>query len=109
MAPRFPADSAESPEAVGRRLRALRDALKLSQDKIAASIGMASRSASWAPYEKGRNLIPATNGLSLCRRYGITMDWLYRGLWHAGVPFDLAEKIRIEELRAEERKAAPKA
>ncbi len=109
MVPRMPPESPESPEAIGKRLRALRDALKLSQDRMGASIGMASGSASWSPYEKGKDTIPAHNALALCRRYGVTMDWLYRGLWHAGLPFDLAEKIRFEELRAEERRTKLKA
>ena len=106
MAPRMPPESPESPQAVGKRLKALRDALDLSQDDIAASIGMASGSASWSPYEKGKDMIPAHNALALCRRYGVTMDWLYRGLWHAGVPFDLGELIRYEEMGAEGAKSS---
>lgn len=108
MAPRMPPESPESPEAVGRRLRALRRALKLSQDRIAASIGMASESASWSPYERGKDLIPAHNALALCRRYFVTMDWIYRGLGMAGLPFDLAEKIRFQELKDEEGDGPPK-
>lgn len=103
MAQRQPPESPESAQATGKRLRALRSALNLSQDQIAASIGMASGSASWQPYEAGKNLIPVHNGMALCRVYGVTLDWLYRGLWHAGLPFDLAERIRFEEMRAEPR------
>lgn len=102
MAHRMPPESPESPQAIGKRLKVLRCALNLSQDQIAVSIGMASGSASWSPYERGKDMISAHNAMALCRRYGVTMDWIYRGLWHAGLPFDLAEQMRHQELKAAE-------
>lgn len=107
MARNVIAENPESPQAIGKRLRSLRRAEKLSQDDIAHSIGMASGSASWSPYEKGKDMIPANNALALCRRYYVTMDWIYRGLGFAGLSHDLAEKIRFQELRDEEADKPP--
>jgi hypothetical protein len=55
---------------------------------------MASGAPSWNGYEKGKTAIPAHHALALCRLSGVSMDWIYRGLWSAEVPFELAEKIR---------------
>ena len=77
----------------------LRGALKLSQDKIARSVGAHSLSATWSPYEAGRQRISLDNALSLCERYGITLDWLYRGHWHSGIPLELATRLREEETK----------
>lgn len=99
----IPHESSMNPETVGRRLRALRSALNLSQDRIAAAIGMGSGSASWSPYESGRLLIPIHNAKALCDIYGITLDWLYRGVWYAGFPYDLRERIEARLERPKKR------
>lgn len=105
MARGLPPENPESNGAVGKRLRALRNALKLTQDQMAASLGSASGSALWSQYETGKNRIDIDYALALCRRYGVSLDWIYRGHWHSGLPFDLAERVRFEELRVEERRA----
>ena len=97
----LPASHPESLEATGKRLKALRDALDLSQDDLGTAIGNPNGSALFSPIERGNHRIGLDTALALCRRYGVTLDWIYRGLWHAGIPFDLAEKIRFEEMRAE--------
>ena len=96
----LPASHPESFEAIGKRLRALREALELSQDDLGAVLGTAKGSALLSPIERGKDRLGLDRALMLCRRYGVTLDWIYRGLWHAGMPFDLAEKIRFEEMRA---------
>src|SRR5690349_12012771 len=94
-----------TPRAVGKRLRLLRNALSLSMDQIADSIGMASRSSSWAAYETGKYMIPVHNAGALCDRHGITLDWLYRGLYSVGMPFDLANAIRALEIEPPKKRA----
>lgn len=95
----LPPQHPESVQSIAKRLRMLRGALELSQDKLAKAVGAASLSATWSPYETGKDRISLDNALALCRLYGVTLDWLYRGQWHAGLPFDLAEKIRFEEMK----------
>jgi transcriptional regulator with XRE-family HTH domain len=92
-------DDPESAKAVGLRLRALRKSLSMTMDDMAASIGMNSGRASWYPYELGKNMLPVRRAQALCRLYGVTMDWLYRGLWHIETPPDLAEKLTAAELK----------
>lgn len=105
----LPPEHPESIQSIAKRLRALRGALKLSQDKIARAIGAASLSATWSPYETAKERISLDNALALCRLYGITLDWLYRGQWHAGMPFDLAERVRAKELAMDEEKTSRRA
>lgn len=97
-----PPEHPESLQSIAKRLRALRGALKISQDKLALTVGAASKSATWSPYETGKDRISLDNALALCRLYGVTLDWIYRGQWHAGIPFDLAERIRFEELKEDQ-------
>ena len=95
MAKGPPADEhPESRRAIGKRLRALRGALERTQDEMARGLGSPSGSPLWAGYETGGQRISLDYALVLCRRYGTTLDWIYRGQLHAGMPFDLAEKIR---------------
>jgi transcriptional regulator with XRE-family HTH domain len=91
-------DDPESAKAVGLRLRALRKSLSMTMDDVAASIGMNSGRASWYPYELGKNMLPVRRAQALCRSYGVTMDWLYRGLSHIEMPPDFAEKRKKLEL-----------
>ena len=94
----------QAPKAVGKRLQRLRSAKNLSQDEIAASIDMATGSALWTRYESGKYLIPVINANKLCDVYGITLDWLYRGVEHAGMPYDLARDLRALEMQEERAK-----
>ncbi len=94
----------QHPKAVGRRLRRLRNAKNLSQDEMAAAIEMATGSALWSRYETGKLMIPVINANRLCDIYGITLDWLYRGVEHAGIPYDLARDLRALEMQEERAK-----
>lgn len=96
MVPRMPMEGADSTKAIGRRLRALREVKGLSQDKIADIVGMASKSASWNGYERGKNAIPAHHALALCRIYNVTMDWIYRGI-PLGMPYELLKELEAWE------------
>lgn len=99
MVPRaMPLEGDDSRKAIGKRLRALRTVKGLSQDRIADLLEVPSRSKSWNGYEQGRVVIPAPYALALCRIYGVTMDWIYRGLWNAGVPYELSQAIQALEV-----------
>ncbi|HFD16880.1 MAG TPA: XRE family transcriptional regulator [Rhodospirillales bacterium] len=76
--------------AVGQRLAAVRQALGLSQDALAAQLGV-SRSA-YAGYEQGLRLVSPQVVVRLNRLYGVTTDWIYRGSL-SGLPEELRHSL----------------
>src|SRR4051794_2454235 len=86
----------ESIEATGNRLRVTREALGLSQAEICRQTGI--RPAAWNNAETGDNRLKIENVLILCRRYGLTTDWLLRGDIR-GIPGEFAKKIAEVEAR----------
>ena len=69
----------ESMDSMAKRLRTLRKALGRTQGKMALAIGSGSGAAMWSNYEAGYRRISTDHALNLCRKYGLTMDWIYRG------------------------------
>ena len=53
----------------------------------------------WNNYEKGREGLPMPVALLLCGRFGLDLDWLYRGM-KDGLPSHLRRKI--DELEAQD-------
>lgn len=76
---------------VGRRLQALRKVLNLTQAEIADANGIDR--TNWGRFEKGKRLLPRDIAFDLAERYGITIDWLYRGRVD-GLSIDMAERLR---------------
>lgn len=91
----------ESPEAIAKRLRALRGALGLTQASMARMVGSATSGQLWANFESRDpalwRRIGLNSALELCRRTGVTLEWIYRGDVRL-LPPDLAERIRFQEL-----------
>jgi transcriptional regulator with XRE-family HTH domain len=50
----------------------------------------------WSRHENGRRSISLEVAALLVDRFGVTLDFIYLGHW-AGVPFDLAQKMRRVE------------
>lgn len=94
----------ESVEACGRRLEATRIALGLSQAEICRQTGITPQA--WNNAETGDNRLAIENAYKICRRYGLTTDWLYRGDIRQ-IPAELAKKIAQAE--AERKPAAKRA
>jgi transcriptional regulator with XRE-family HTH domain len=69
----------QSIDAIGKRLRMLRQVLGHTQEEMAISIGSGSGAQMWANYEAGYRRIGTDHALALCQRFGLTMDWVYRG------------------------------
>jgi len=65
------------PEAAAPRIRAARDALGLTQVDICRAIRV-DKSA-WSKYEGGKRPLPDTVAYRFAERFGVTMDFLYRG------------------------------
>ena len=91
MASSDPADKGNLAVDVGRRLRATRAALGLSQIEFGASIDLSQ--PRYNQYESGRRTLSVDAAIALCDRYNLTLDWLYRGD-PSGLPYRLAETLR---------------
>lgn len=95
-----PMDAPENPEsmeAIAYRLELVRIALsKRNKTEMAASIGVGS--STWTEYTggeewpKSRARIAIDPAIRLCRRYGVTLDWLYRGNAY-GMPPEVARPL----------------
>lgn len=78
---------------IGRRLRAIRTALGLKQNVMAARIGEADGGPQkWNNWEHGRDRIPVPSAIKVCIASGATLDYIYRGLM-GGLPSDLAQRL----------------
>lgn len=65
------------PEAVGQRLRVLRETLELLPSTMADELQI-DRS-SFGKYERGERMLPDYACYRIAERYLVTMDFLYRG------------------------------
>jgi transcriptional regulator with XRE-family HTH domain len=82
------------PGRIGHRLMLLREALGLRPSEMADLLGI--ERTYWSRFETGKR--PITMGVAalLVHRFGVTLDFIFLGNW-AGVPLDLAEKMRAKE------------
>jgi len=91
---------------VARRLRLTRTALgypNRQQSDFAAESGIAQ--SHYNKFETGERRLTLTIAMKLCHRWGITLDWLFRGD-PSGLPAKLWNEIR--ELRKRERVDRPR-
>ena len=84
-------------EEVGSRVRLLREALGIRQGVFAARIGVAPNLL--ANVEAGGNYPNPKLAATICSEFGVTMDWLFRGV-RAGVSSDVAQRIVAFEAKA---------
>ena len=77
---------------VGARLEATRLALGFDhQADMCREIK--AEPNTWNQWERGVRLIDLGVAIRLCSRFGLTLDWIYRGDM-AGLPLSLAGKVR---------------
>ena len=76
---------------VGRRLRAMREALGLKPSEIADQIGM--ERTYWSRFEGGKRPLTLDMAYKICKSYPVTMDYLFLGRIHT-LSDDIASKIR---------------
>jgi DNA-binding XRE family transcriptional regulator len=76
---------------VGQRLRLVRRALGPNAATLAAEFGV--KGPRWSQWENGRHLADVRTMVRLCRRYGVTLDYLYIGD-ESGLPRRLFDAIR---------------
>ncbi|NYZ16922.1 helix-turn-helix transcriptional regulator [Azospirillum sp. RWY-5-1] len=75
---------------IGRRLKATRLALGLRARDLHHATGIGE--SAWSQYENGRRFPDLMQMLPFADRFGVPLDWIYRGIIGA-VPFDLAQRI----------------
>lgn len=80
-----------SKKAIGKRISLVREALGLDQAEFAEGIGKRQSAASG--WETGARPPGLPVALALCDKYGLTLDFIYRGIT-AGLPGDLEDKLR---------------
>lgn len=77
-------------KAVGARLVEGRDALGRSQANVAKALKISPQRLS--NYETGSRPLDIELAVKLCDRFGLTLDYLYRGQIY-GLPRELADRI----------------
>ncbi|WP_028957981.1 helix-turn-helix domain-containing protein [Sulfitobacter sp. 20_GPM-1509m] len=90
LLPKSVAD-AMTDEAVGRRLKALREAMDLSPSEMADTLGI--ERTYWTRYEKGRQGLSDSVAALLVLRFSVTLDFLIMGD-DSKLPVSIFEKIR---------------
>lgn len=76
---------------VGQRLAATVGALGVRDADAARALEINPQR--WSNYTNGHRPISVDLAISLCERYGLTLDWIYRGRID-GLPVALADKLR---------------
>ena len=66
---------------VGENLKKLRKERKLYQETLAQEIGTSHSLIS--EYESGKKLVSLTYGYAICKKYHISLDWLYGKIKHS--------------------------
>jgi Predicted transcriptional regulators len=75
---------------IGRRLAAAREARGLTQAEVSRALGC--KPNTWSVYESGRRMPDPELMAKFADRFGITCDWVYRGV-RACLPHDIASRI----------------
>jgi transcriptional regulator with XRE-family HTH domain len=78
-------------QAVGERLRWARETAALSQTQAASLLGCDQ--STWSQYERGHRLVSLQVALRASNEWGLTLDYLYRGLLDARVARDMAVRL----------------
>lgn len=63
--------------AAGKRLAQTREALRFNQTAAARMFDV--QRAAWNHYETGRRMLDIQLASLICEKWGVTLDWLYRG------------------------------
>ena len=79
------------PEAIGHRMRLLREALGMRPAEIADMLDI--ERTYWSRFEGGKRKLTDEFAALLVSRFGVTLDFLILGRWDK-FPLDLAERMR---------------
>lgn len=81
-----------SPEEIGRRIKRVRAAWKLSQVRLAAICQTGDNTV--RHWEAGRQRPQIEHMERLVAETGLTLDWIYLGRWHT-LPASVAAKLHV--------------
>lgn len=79
------------PVGIGERLRAIRESEQMQSGEFALSVGIDP--SSYSKIEQGKKALKMEMGYQVAERYGVTMDFIYRGRLN-DLPQKLAEHLR---------------
>lgn len=85
-----PDDTGDLKIDVGRRLYLARRAVDMHQAEFGDAAGMSQ--PQYSMVESGRRLLTLTYALQFCARFGLSLDWIYRGD-PSGLPVRLVDAI----------------
>jgi transcriptional regulator with XRE-family HTH domain len=88
--PRIKSD-AKLNEAVAKRLRVTREAMRLSQHEFACRAGIAPNT--YNQFEQGKRLLTVSKAISICAAHGLTLDWIFLDD-PSNLPYKLAAAIK---------------
>ena len=77
---------------IAKRLLLLREAMGLSGADLCRMTGFAPNR--WSQYESGDRRITLDAATVLCEKFGVTLDWIYRGD-ESGLPVRLVERFTL--------------
>ena len=77
---------------IAKRLITLREAVEPSAAELCRRTGLAANR--WSQYESGERPITLAAATILCDKYGVTLDWIYRGD-ESGLPARLIKSMSI--------------
>ena len=80
----------DEPEKIGERLHKLRNAMGLKQGAVAEMLGITH--SAWSQYESGKRKLTIEVAGNLAVRFGVTLDWIYRGD-PSGLPMRLSQLL----------------
>lgn len=80
----------EQTKNIAKRLLILRKSLDISAADLCRMTGLAPNR--WSQYESGERRITLGAAMLLCDKYGVTLDWIYRGD-ESGLPVRLIERM----------------
>ena len=87
-----PDDTGDHAVDVARRLRQVRAALGIADQRDFGEAASLEQSL-YNRFETGKRLLTLQAAMKLCERYGLTLDYLYRGD-PSGLPYKLHNDIR---------------
>lgn len=96
-----PEDTEDHAVDVARRLLRARRALGIEdQNEFGEAAGLSQ--SLYNKFELGRRLLTLQAAMKLCHRYGLTLDYLYRGD-PSGLPYKLHNDIRSQQVPASQK------
>lgn len=81
------------PAVIGERLVRARLALGLTQSELADAAGIGRNT--YNQWERGKGRPGLGEALKLCDKFGLTLDWIYRGD-PSGLPFRIASGLQLK-------------